>query len=284
MTSHSSNSIHHAPPGPHTLPLTITVLGCGTSTGVPVPGCPCKICNSGDPKNSRLRTSAFVSGEGGPYILIDTSADFRQQALNYKLPRIDSVLYTHYHSDHILGLEDLRGYNYLQQSPINCYGTDNTLEEIRRCFSYIFTPDPRYVGGQVPQVVLNEIDDTSPLHLHGMRIRPFPLLHGMAFVTGFRFGELAYATDCKVIPEFSMEVLRGVKYLILDGLRYEPHKAHLTIPEAIELAKIIGAERTILIHMTHTVDYHQVSKDLPAGIELAYDGMKISFTGEICQS
>ncbi len=265
------------PNGPH---LTLTVLGSGTSTGVPVPGCPCEICNSGDPKNMRLRTSALISKEGGPHILIDTSADFRQQALLYKIPRVDSVLYTHYHSDHILGLEDLRGYNYLQKESIPCYGTDNTLAEIRRCFSYIFNPDPRYVGGQVPQVVLNEISDATPFEVLGLKVRPFPILHGMAYVTGFRLGELAYATDCKVLPEYSMEVVRGVKYLILDGLRYEPHKAHLTIPEAIELAQIIGAEKTYLIHMTHTVDYHKVSKDLPKGIELAYDGMKIDFVGE----
>ncbi len=242
-----------------------------------MPACICSVCRSGKEKNIRTRTSALISAENGTQILIDTSSDFRQQALRRAIQRIDAVLYTHYHADHILGLEDLRGYNFAQQGPIPAYGTQNTISEIRRCFNYVFEPNPNYDGGGVPQIETHLIDDTTPFEVKGFLVRPFQLQHGLTVVTGYRIGEMAYATDCKILPEATYETLTGVRVLVLDGLRYEPHKAHLTIPEACAVAQRISAERTFLTHMTHSIDYDDVSAKLPAGVELAYDGLVVDF-------
>ena len=259
--------------------MQLRILGCGTSTGVPVPACKCAICTSEKERNIRTRTSAVISNNSGSSILIDTSTDFRVQALRWKVPRVDAVCYTHYHSDHILGLEDLRGYNYAQKSRIPVYGTKETITHLKKCFEYVFFPDPNYHGGGVAQVDAIEFEELQPLQIVGIELLPFPLKHGGINVTGYRVGEMAYATDCNIIPSESLEVLKGVRYLVLDGLRYEPHPAHLTIPEAIEIAKTIGAERTILTHMTHTIDYDEVSAKLPSGVELAFDGMLLDFEG-----
>ena len=253
--------------------VQVRILGCGTSTGVPVPTCRCSVCRSGHERNRRLRCSALIAAENGAHLLIDTSSDLRQQALRWEIPRIDAVLYTHHHADHILGLEDLRGFNFSQQQAIPAFGSEVTLAEIRRCFSYVFNPDPRYEGGGAPQVELHTIDESAPFTAAGIHVEPFPLIHGLTFVTGYRIGDFGYATDCKMLSDRALQVLQDVPVLVLDALRYEQHKAHLTIPEAIEVARALGAERTILTHMTHTVDYDEVSAKLPAGVELAYDGM-----------
>jgi len=255
---------------------TLTVLGSGTSTGVPIPGCQCSVCTSNHPKNKRLRTSALLSLGPQCNILIDTTTDFRAQALRADIRHVEAVLFTHAHADHILGIDDLRAFNFIQRRAIPCYGSARTLMEIKKLFSYVFNPDPDYIGGGIPRLALHEIDESQDIIINGFTITPFPMLHGRLPVTGFRIGDCAYATDVKQIPESSLDKLTGLKTLLLDGLRMEEHPAHLTIPEAISLAQKIKAEKTYLIHMTHTVDFEVVSRDLPEGIELAYDGLVVN--------
>ncbi|MBX7144101.1 MAG: MBL fold metallo-hydrolase [Oligoflexia bacterium] len=257
---------------------SVTILGCGTSTGVPVLGCACGVCSSPHPRNKRYRTSAVVRLWNGKNIVIDTSADFRSQALSFGLDRVDAVLYTHAHADHIMGMDDLRGYNFSHQHSIPCFSDATTLATLRRTFSYIFEPDPTYEGGMLPQLTLHEIKAYLKFELCGTEVMPLALQHGKLSVLGFRFGDFAYCTDCKSIPESSMQTLQGVKTLVLDALRYETHRTHLTIPESIEIARKIGAQQTYFVHMTHTVDYETVSKNLPPGIALAYDGLTFEFS------
>jgi len=262
---------------------TLQILGSGTSTGIPVPGCQCKVCTSNNPKNKRLRTSAVIttnpndSGERN-YIVIDTTPDFRYQMLRAKIPYVSAILYTHYHADHTLGLEDLRGFNFVKGGPIPCYATAETFSELSRLFSYIFNPDPHYEGGQVTSVTPHCIKSLDLFTVGKIPVQPFPLFHGKLPVTGFRLGDLAYATDCSIVPEESKFLLRGVRTLVLDGLRYNSHPNHFTIPEAIKVAQSMGVERTILIHMTHSVDHDEVTASLPLGVELAFDGLEIPFT------
>lgn len=255
--------------------MKLTILGSGTSTGVPLPGCTCAVCRSTNPRNKRLRTSALLSTEHGKNILIDASTDLRQQALTHGIARVDAVLFTHAHADHILGIDDLRAFNFVQKAAIPCYGTGRTLNDIKKVFHYIFNPDPSYKGGGLARLELHEVAEKALLSLAGAELQLFPLLHGHLRVSGFRVGKLAYATDVKEIPAESREFLAGLKYLILDGLRFEPHSTHLTIPEAIEVSREIGAELTYLIHMTHTIDHDEVNAKLPPNVRLAYDGLQL---------
>jgi phosphoribosyl 1,2-cyclic phosphate phosphodiesterase len=259
------------------MPMEFTLLGCGTSTGVPVPGCSCKVCSSTEPRNSRRRTSAVIRLPDGRNILIDAGPDLRQQALDYNVKRVDAVLYTHSHADHILGTDDLRSFNFVSGTRIPCYGTEETLGDVRRFFTYIFEPDSTYQGGLLAQLDLIPVSISAPFTVEGVTFTPFPLQHGQTEVLGFRLGELGYATDFKYMSEATKKILHGVKYLFIDGLRYEQHRTHATIPEAIELVKEIQPERAYIIHTTHSVDYHETNAKLPEGIELAWDGMTVSF-------
>jgi len=255
--------------------MIFKILGCGTSTGVPLPGCTCKVCNSGKSKNYRSRTSAIFLSEEHGNILIDASTDLRHQALLWNIKRVDAVLYTHSHADHILGTDDLRSFNFVTKKSIPCYGSISTFKRLTHFFDYIFMPDPNYKGGLLAQLTLNEIDEVTPFQVCGVEIKPFKLEHGTTSVTGYRIGDVAYATDCKVIPSASREVLKGVRYLVLDGLRHRPHFTHLTIDEAATIASEIGAEKTYLTHMTHDVDYDELMEFLPPHVEPAYDGLEI---------
>lgn len=257
--------------------MIFQLLGSGTSTGVPIPGCQCEVCRSTNPRNNRTRTSALIRVHENYNIVIDTSTDFRYQALRSNLNCVNAVLYTHAHADHILGMDDLRGFNFIQRSQIPCYGTPATLKEIKRCFSYIFNQDQDYEGGLLPQLALHEIHDYEPFNVDSIRIQPFHLLHGKANVTGYRIGKLAYATDCNHIPPKSMELLKDLDVLFLDGLRFQGHSTHFTIPQAIKIAQELGVKKTYLLHTTHTVEYEEVSRSLPEGIELAYDGLEVVF-------
>ena len=245
-----------------------------------MPGCRCAVCLSTNPRNKRSRTSALIrtNNAGQEYnILIDTSPDLRQQALSWEINSINAVLFTHAHADHILGLDDLRGYNYIQRTLIPCYGMENTINEIKRCFAYIFNQNDGYEGGLLPQLAMHLIEPYSVFAVGPVTVQSFLLHHGKSKVCGFRVGEMAYATDCNFIPDESKELLQDLKVLVLDGLRYEDHKTHFTIPQAIEVAEELKAETTYLIHMTHTVDHDEVSKKLPANIKLAYDGLMLDF-------
>ena len=257
--------------------MRLTILGCGTSTGVPIPGCPCAVCNSNDPKNERWRTSALITADDGRNILIDTSPDLHHQALRYKIERVDAVLYTHAHADHILGTDDLRVYNFRRDSPIPCFGDAQTLSALKNFFHYIFSPDPNYEGGLLAKLALHEIEVGKSFKAAEQEVLPFSLLHGSSPVLGFRIGDLAYATDCNAIPDESFSALSGVKVLILDALRHKPHNTHFTVADAVDAAKRVGAERTYFVHMTHDLDYHETNAELPPGMQLAYDGLQIDF-------
>ncbi len=257
--------------------MKITVLGSGTSTGVPVPACECGICTSENPRNFRNRSSILVSTDRGANILVDTSPDLRIQALTFKIKRLDAVLLTHSHADHIFGLDDIRSFNFPAGLPVPVYATAPTLDVITHRFHYIFEPDENYEGGALPQLELLEIHDGIEFTAADIRILPLTVFHGQMPVTGFRFGNFAYATDCNRIPPASMDMLRGLDVLMLDGLRYEPrHQTHFTIPEAAAVARELGAKITYLTHLTHTVDHDIVNAELPDGIFLAYDGLEIA--------
>jgi len=260
--------------------MQFIVLGSGTSTGVPVPGCECSVCRSSDPLNSRLRTSAALRLDDGRVILFDTSTDLRQQALRFAIGRVDAVLYTHAHADHILGLDDLRCFNLISRTSIPCYGTPQTLSSLRSTFAYVFDENSTYEGGLLPQLDLIPFTAGDRLIVCDTTIDSFELLHGSLEVVGFRIGDLGYATDCNYISPKSKALLRGVETLVLDGLRFDPHRTHFSIPQAIEIAQQIAAKNTYLIHMNHTVDHAGVCAQLPEGISLAYDGLSI----EICHS
>ncbi len=257
--------------------MEFTLLGCGTSTGVPIPGCSCRVCTSEDPRNYRDRTSALITLDSGTTILVDAGPDLRQQALKHKIPSVDNVIFTHSHADHILGTDDLRNFNFISSKRIACFATEATFAGIKQTFPYIFNPNPFYQGGMVAQLDVEEIQNDQEFSIAGTTIIPFPLSHGAVTVTGFRIGQLGYATDLHALSERAEHVLRGVKYLFIDGLRFEPHPTHLTIQQAIEISQRLQAQQTFLVHMTHTIDYHEVSTQLPKGVALGYDGLKVSF-------
>ncbi|MGH9380282.1 MAG: MBL fold metallo-hydrolase [Thermoanaerobaculia bacterium] len=248
--------------------MRATLLGCGTSTGVPVIGCTCAVCGSDDPRNRRLRTGLKLEVDGR-VVLVDTPTDLRQQALRFGLPRVDAVLFTHAHADHTLGLDELRVFNFRQSSAIPCYGSPATLADIRRHFAYAFEPGEE--GGGKPRLDLIAVDGS--FEAAGLETTAVPVRHGSLEVFGYRWGDLAYVTDCSFMPEPSFRLLRGVRWLVLGALRHRPHSTHFSIAEAIAAARRIGAERTVFTHMGHEVDFASASEELPKGIELGYDGL-----------
>lgn len=255
--------------------MKIQILGCGTSTGVPIPGCDCAVCCSNEVKNQRSRTSSIIKLDDGRNILIDASTDLRWQALRWQVKNVNAVLYTHSHADHILGTDDLRCFNFIQKEPIPCYGTSETYRELKSTFRYIFDRDPSWEGGLLTHLEWNTVEYNKPFLACNQQILPLQLKHGRSNVTAYKFGNLVYATDCNLIPETTWSAISGIDVLILDALRFEPHKTHFTINEAIEIAQQLGVRKTYLVHMTHTVDYVETSKILPPNVELAYDGLEI---------
>jgi phosphoribosyl 1,2-cyclic phosphate phosphodiesterase len=264
--------------------LRITLLGTGTSHGVPMIGCDCRVCQSTDPRDRRSRPSILIeqqaprTGASGvaaavSHILVDTSTDLRAQALALGIRRVDAILFTHSHADHILGLDEVRRFNVLQHAAIPAYADARTLVDIRQTFAYIFdaaTP----AGGGIPQLTLTRVG--GPFSLGGLEIAPIPLLHGRRPILGYRIGSFAYLTDCSAIPDASWPLLEGVRTLILDALRHRPHPTHFSVSEAIEAARRIGAERTLFTHICHDLPHAETCASLPAGIELAYDGQVLN--------
>ncbi|HYR27262.1 MAG TPA: MBL fold metallo-hydrolase [Thermoanaerobaculia bacterium] len=249
--------------------MRITFLGTGTSTGVPVVGCHCRVCTSTNPRNQRLRQSVSIEANG-KHFLIDTTPDLRLQLLRHPIPRLDFVLLTHSHSDHLMGLDDIRPFNFRQRESIQAFANASTAKAVRRVFSYIW--DDSQLGGGKPQLDLIEVEEAFT-HL-GIEIVPIPVDHGDWTILGFRIGNFAYITDTNGIPDASMELLRGVEVLALDGLRPAPrHPTHFVIAEAVEIAQRIGARETWLIHLTHEVEHDEIEATLPEGIRLAYDGL-----------
>jgi phosphoribosyl 1,2-cyclic phosphate phosphodiesterase len=231
--------------------MRVTILGSGTSTGVPVVTCECEVCRSPDPRDRRLRPSILMEWDGTK-VLVDTSTDLRQQALRHHIARIDAVLYTHHHADHVLGLDELRLYNWRQGGPVPVYGSRATLDALTRTF---------------------------PFELHGARVVPIPVLHGRMRILGYRVGEFAYLTDVSAIPSPSYELLAGLEVLVLSALRPRPHPTHLSLEQALEEAARVRAVRTFLTHLGHEMPHGGISATLPEGVELAYDGMTVEVTG-----
>lgn len=248
----------------------VLILGSGTSHGVPMVGCECATCLSDDPRDRRLRPSILIVLPDGVSILIDTSPDLRAQALTHRVRRIDAIVYTHSHADHVLGLDEIRRFNVLQRSVIPCYGDRATLADIRRIFSYIFDPrTPR--GGGVPQVALYNLE--GEFSLGRLSMTPVPLLHGTRPIYGYRIGSFAYLTDCSAIPEQSWPLLRGVRVLVVDALRDRPHPTHFSVAEALAVVATLSPERAYFTHICHDLPHASTCARLPAGVELAYDGL-----------
>jgi phosphoribosyl 1,2-cyclic phosphate phosphodiesterase len=253
------------------MPIIVTFLGTGTSTGVPVVGCRCRICTSEHPKNKRLRQSVKIECDG-KYFLIDTTPDLRLQLLRDPMPRLDFVLFTHSHSDHLMGLDDIRPFNFRQREAIHAFANAMTAKAIRRAFSYIWNESQ--IGGGKPQLELHEVD--GPFTHEGVEVTPIPVTHGDWTILGFRVGNFAYITDTNGIPSASLRLLEGVEILALDGLRPSPpHPTHFTIDEAISAAREVGARTTYLIHLTHDIDHDSFEATLPDGFRLAYDGLRL---------
>ena len=244
--------------------LKITILGSGTSTGVPQIGCMCKVCTSTDPRDKRLRQSALVE-YCGKRILIDCGPDFRQQIMSTGDAHLDAMLLTHIHYDHIGGLEELRGFYEL---PI--YARNDVISDLRHRLAYCFAEHP-YPG--VPHYNLVEINDSDPFDCAGITIEPIPVMHYRLPILGFKIGNLAYITDCKTIAREQIERLHGIPLLVLNALRIEKHLSHISLSQALEIIEQVQPAKAVLIHMSHGIGLHaQVSKTLPPNVELAYDG------------
>jgi phosphoribosyl 1,2-cyclic phosphate phosphodiesterase len=252
-------------------PCKITVLGSGTSVGVPTIGCDCDVCRSTDPRDQRLRPSVLVSYTGRN-VLIDTTPDLRTQALRAKIDHIDAILFTHSHADHVMGLDDVRPFNFRQRGHIPIYASEPTMAAICRCFPYIF--DGIKKESNVPRLITNTIDG-SPIDLFGMTFVPVPIMHGSQQIYGFRFGAAAYLTDHSEVPAPSMEMLRGLDVLFLDALRYRAHPTHSTVDHSIGTAQNLAARRTYFTHICHEIPHAAGESKLPPNIFLAYDGLEL---------
>ena len=249
--------------------MKITILGSGTSTGIPMVGCHCQVCESTDPRDKRTRASILVESNG-QRMLVDTSTDLRGQALREAIPQIDAVLLTHPHADHIHGIDDLRGFHFIHRKIIPCYGSRETIDNVTANFAYIF--DGLRSEGYSPLMEPFAVD--APFELFGCSIVPVPISHGSFQATGYRFENAAYLTDCSGIPESSLALLQGLDLLIIDALRYSPHPNHFNIEGALQVAQLLQPRRTLLTHLTHEV-HQRDEKRLPPGIQFAYDGMAI---------
>ncbi|MBO0911449.1 MAG: MBL fold metallo-hydrolase [Acidobacteria bacterium] len=251
----------------------LTVLGSGTSMGVPTIGCDCAVCRSPDPHDRRTRPSVLVE-YGGRSVLIDTTPDFREQAIRENIRSLDAVLYTHTHADHLLGIDDLRPLSFRHKpNRLPLYAHPDATAFIRRMFAYIF--DGSYKFGGLPQVELKPINGC--VDLFGARFEPVVLIHGDAEILGFRFGSAAYLTDHSDIPENSLEKLGGLDVLFLDALRYKPHPTHSTVEHSLETAARLKPRRVFFTHICHDLPHEKTNASLPENVKLCYDGMKLDF-------
>lgn len=249
-------------------------LGTGTSVGVPAIGCGCPVCQGGDPRNHRTRC-ALALGLPGGNLLVDTPPDLRFQLLRERIGIIHSVLFTHEHADHLFGLDDLRLFPFYLGHPVPLFCEDQVERRIRHSFDYAFTAEPSTHKGDRPQLVFQRITQ-QPFSVLGCRVTPIRLQHGPRFeVLGFRFGNVAYCTDTNEIPAESWPLLEGLDVLILDALRRRPHASHFSLDEAIAVAEKVQAQRTLFTHLSHELDYHATNAELPRGMELAYDGLRL---------
>lgn len=259
-------------------PLSVTLLGTGTSTGVPVLGCDCAVCQSSDPRDTRTRCSCYIE-VGALRLLIDTGPDFRAQALREGIDRLDAVLYTHYHFDHIVGVDDLRPFFFRNSAPMPCYAPTETARTFEQKYAYIFGAN-RYPGAA--RLTLHAIDHEAdaPFTVESrygsdasVRVTPLEGYHGDLLVYGYRIGDFAYLTDVSRLPDSTLARLQGLDVLVLDALRSEPHPTHFSFDEAVDIAQQVGARQTYFIHMTHNARHAEADAALPDGINLGYDGL-----------
>ncbi|MBI4875166.1 MAG: MBL fold metallo-hydrolase [Acidobacteria bacterium] len=251
--------------------IRITVLGSGTSVGVPSIGCACKVCRSPDPRDKRLRPSILI-GYQGRNVLVDTTPDFRQQALRSGIERLDAILLTHSHADHVLGLDDVRPFNHMQRDVIPLYGSEATLRDVRQRFDYIF----HGAASQSSRPKLEcRVFDGAEFDLFGLPFQPVRASHGEGVVWGFRFGPAAYMTDHSDIPDASMELLRDLDVLFLDALRYKPHPTHSTVGRSLGCVERLKPRRAFFTHICHDLEHARAESLLPAHVRLAFDGLEI---------
>jgi phosphoribosyl 1,2-cyclic phosphate phosphodiesterase len=252
---------------------TLTVLGSGTSMGVPTLGCDCEVCHSTDLHDRRTRPSVMIE-YAGKVVLIDTTPDFYAQAIRENISRLDAVFYTHTHADHILGIDDLRPLSYGHKpAKLPLYARPDAAAFLRKMFGYIFEPDYKYGG--LPQLELRPID--GPIHLFDAVFHPVRLIHGEAEIYGFRFGSAAYLTDHSEIPETSFHQLEGLDILFLDALRHKPHPTHSTVENSLRIVERVKAKRAFFTHICHDLPHEATNATLPPHVRLAYDGLKLEF-------
>lgn len=251
-------------------------LGTGTSVGVPVIACDCPVCQSDDPRNRRRRSCLYVVA-GGTHLLIDTPPDFREQALQYRVPRVDAVLFTHAHADHIFGFDDIRRYNTIQDGVIPAYAHPQTLVDLQRVFNYV--GKERVVGMYRPRIDFREL--TAPVLIGEISVTPLPVDHGPMPTYGYLFEHagrsMGYVPDCASMPATTIERLQGCDVMVLDALRHRPHKTHLTIEQSLALLARIGARRSLMVHLCHEVEHAELQQSLPAGVEVSYDGLELEW-------
>jgi phosphoribosyl 1,2-cyclic phosphate phosphodiesterase len=254
---------------------TLTVLGSGTSMGVPTIGCTCGVCRSADPHDRRTRPSLMVEWDGHR-IVIDTTPDFRQQALRENINRVDAVLYTHGHADHILGLDDLRPLTYTRVTggaKVPLYASAETARVLKSVFRYVFDEDYKYGG--LAQVALHEID--GPIRLFGAAFVPVTVIHGEQEIYGYRFGSAAYLTDFSEIPESSLAKLHGLDILFLDALRHKPHPTHSTVENSLKMVERTQPKRAFFTHIAHDLPHQETNAQLPPNVRLSHDGLRLEF-------
>lgn len=251
--------------------MQLTLLGVGSSAGTPVIGCSCATCVSGNPRNKRTRCSAALTLADGQVLLIDSGPDLRQQALRENLQRVDAVLYTHTHADHIHGIDDLRAFCQLQRKQIPLYGNRASMDHIISKFAYTLR-DPSDFW-DLPVLSANTVEGS--FELFGTTITPIPVKHGRSDILGYRIGNMAYITDVSEIPASSLPLLENLHVLLLDCLRYKPHPTHINLEQSLAYASLIRAQQTYLIHMTHEMEFDALSQQLPPSVQVGFDGLKI---------
>lgn len=249
--------------------LRLTVLGSGTSMGVPTLACRCEVCRSSDPRDNRTRPSVLLS-HNGRNVVIDTTPDFRQQALRTGITHLDAILYTHAHADHILGLDDIRPFNAKQKSPIPIYASQETLSTLRRTFAYVF--EPQSGESSIPQVELHPL--AGEFDLFGAHVVSIPAQHGPLTVHGFRIGSIAYLTDFSRVPDSSKALLLNLDHFVLDALRYTPHPMHSTIDQSLALVREVAPRHAWFTHICHDLGHEATNAKLPPNVRLAFDGLE----------
>ncbi|MDO8962363.1 MAG: MBL fold metallo-hydrolase [Methylophilus sp.] len=254
--------------------MQLTILGAGSSAGTPVVGCHCDTCTSQHPRNYRTRCSSMVTLDDGQVLLIDTGPDLRIQALRESMTRVDAVLYTHTHADHLHGIDDLRAFCQRNRQQIPLYAKQDAVDHILAKFGYAIREPSHF--WDLPVLSIQSV--ASPFALFGQQVTPIPIVHGRIMIHGYRIGNMAYLTDVSEIPETSYPLLEGLELLLIDCLRYEAHPTHINVQQSLALIDKIGAAQSVMIHMTHELEYETLSSLLPANVCVGYDGLKLNFS------